>query len=146
MQEHFRKLENLYQTAPVQKLYQGISIVVSEGKSKITYPVDATHFHGGGSLHGAVFFKLLDDAAYFAAASIITDVFIVTASFQIKMKKPVTGGLLTAIGTLLQHSGDKLTAEAEIRDADGALVATGNGLFIKTSNPLESIADYRLSL
>lgn len=146
MQEHFRKLENLYQTAPVQKLYQGISIVVSEGKSKITYPVDALHFHGGGSLHGAVFFKLLDDAAYFAAASIITDVFIVTASFQIKMKKPVTGGLLTAIGTLLQHSGDKLNAEAEIRDADGALVATGNGLFIKTSNPLESIADYRLSL
>lgn len=146
MQEHFRKLENLYQTAPVQKLYPGISIVVSERKSIITYPVHAAHFHGGGSLHGAVLFKLLDDAAYFAAASLVTDVFIVTAGFQIKMKKPVTGGVLTAIGTLLQHSGDKLTAEAEIRDADGALVASGNGLFIKTPNRLESIADYRLSL
>ncbi len=146
MHSHFRKLENLYQTAPVQKLYPGISIVVSERKSIITYPVHTAHFHGGGSLHGAVYFKLLDDAAYFAAASIITDVFILTATFQIKMKKPVTEGVLTAIGTLIQHSGDKLSAEAELRDADGLPVATGTGLFVKSSNRLETIADYRLNV
>ena len=54
------------------------------------------------------YFKLLDDAAFFAVHSIVTDVFVLTTSFNINLIRPVSSGVITAKGkvTRCQEIGD----------------------------------------
>lgn len=66
--EHYRRLERLYHKAKVQELFNGSSISVSHSRSELTLPVEPKYFHGANAMHGAFYFKLLDDAAYFAVA------------------------------------------------------------------------------
>ena len=39
--------------------------------------------HAAGAVHGSYYFKVLDDACYFAANSLVSDVFVLTVSFVI---------------------------------------------------------------
>ena len=141
---HYRKLENLFYAAPVQKLYPGIRININHETCLITYPVNSAHFHGGNALHGAVYFKLMDDAAYFAVSSIEHSTFVVTAGFDIKLLKPITTGTISAIGKLEQSKGKIYTATAELLDANGEKLATAKGIFIKTNKALQSLPGYTL--
>jgi len=141
---HYRKLENLFHSALVQKLYPGINISIKQAICTITYPVNTAHFHGGNALHGAVYFKLMDDAAYFAVSSIELSTFVVTAAFEIKLLKPITKGTISAIGKLDYAKGKVYTATAELFDEKGAILATGKGTFIKTSQTLDSLTGYAL--
>ena len=104
---HWKKLENLFLGANIQQMYPGISIQISANEACITWPVESGHFHGGNALHGAAYFKLLDDAAYFAAASIHTTSFLVTGMYSIKFIKPVYSGVITAKGVLAEPSGNQ---------------------------------------
>lgn len=70
--EHYRRMERLYHKANVQELFHGSSISVSHSRAELTLPVDPKYFHGTNAIHGSVHFKLLDDAAYFAVASVRT--------------------------------------------------------------------------
>ena len=45
-------------------------------------------FHAAGAVHGSVYFKMLDDAAWFAVNSLLTDEFVVTASFTVYLTRP----------------------------------------------------------
>lgn len=127
--DHLLRLEQLFLTAPIQQNISGQSISIAEGSAVIKYPVDPSYFHGGGSQHGAIYFKLLDDASYFAAASLVSDRFLLTAAFEIKLYKPVTGGILTAIGSC-KMAGDKIIyAEATLINEHQELVASGAGRF-----------------
>jgi acyl-coenzyme A thioesterase PaaI-like protein len=67
---HFRKLENMYLGAPISRLYQP-TIRISEGLAEIAIPVAPAFFHAAGALHGSVYFKVLDDACFFAVASLV---------------------------------------------------------------------------
>lgn len=83
-EEHFRKLERMYLQAKMhQGVYDGIEIAVSESHARVSFLVDDRFHHAAGAMHGAVYFKLLDDAAYFACASLIEDVFILTKEFNV---------------------------------------------------------------
>ncbi|WP_266202441.1 PaaI family thioesterase [Pontibacter kalidii] len=141
-QEHYQRLERLYHQAKVQELFSGSSIQVSHSRAEITLPVQEKYFHGANALHGAVYFKLLDDAAYFAVASVVRDVFIVTASFQLNLVRPVTGGELKAVGILRSQSKNLFIAEATLYNERGKEVAFGTGQFVRTTQPLESLQGY----
>ncbi|EJF09264.1 MULTISPECIES: PaaI family thioesterase [Pontibacter] len=141
---HHRKLERLYLSANVQQLFSGSSIEVSHSKSEITLPVDPKYFHGAQAIHGATYFKLLDDAAYFAVASLVTDVFIVTFSFQINLTRPVTSGSLKAVGTVRSVSKNLFVAEATLYNEKGKEVAFGTGQFMRTNQSWESLEHYGL--
>jgi len=69
--EHYRRLERLYHQANVQQLFPDSSIRVSHGSAELTLPIDPKYFHGAEAIHGSVYFKLMDDAAYFAVASVV---------------------------------------------------------------------------
>jgi len=140
--EHFRRLERLYHQANVQQLFEGSSISVSRSKAEITLPVGPAYFHGANAVHGAVCFKLLDDAAYFAVASVVQDAFIVTSSFQLNLIRPVSGGTLKAVGTLRSRSRQLFIAEATLYNEKGKEVAFGTGQFMKTTQPLDSLEGY----
>ena len=140
--DHYRRLERLYQRANIQEIFRGSSLRVSHASAEITLPVAPAYFHGANAVHGSVYFKLLDDAAYFAVASVVQDVFIVTSSFQLNLLRPVAGGSLTAVGRLRSRSRQLFVAEATLCNERGKEVAFGTGQFMKLDQPLESLEGY----
>ncbi|MHA6249856.1 PaaI family thioesterase [Pontibacter sp. CAU 1760] len=139
---HYRRLERLYHHANVQALFNGSTIQVADGTAELTLPVDPKYFHGANAIHGSVYFKLLDDAAYFAVAAVVQDVFIVTSSFQLSLIRPVTGGLLKAVGTIRSKSKQLFVAEATLYNEKGKEVAFGTGQFLRTTQPLINLPGY----
>lgn len=142
MNDHYRNLERMYLNAPVQQIYTGIDIKIEAGKSFITLPVMEKFFHAGGSLHGSVYFRLLDDAAYFSVSSIFTDEFLLTSSFHIDLLRPVKEGTLKAEGYLINRGRKLFLAGAGLYNDKGKLVATGKGTFMKSGIPLNTVANY----
>lgn len=67
IEEHFRKLERMYHlSAPINKeIYNGIQLNVFNERAEITLKIEPKYFHAANSLHGSVYFKMLDDAAFF---------------------------------------------------------------------------------
>lgn len=140
-QDHLKKLENLYYAAPINKALNP-TISISEKHTTIEQFIDQSQCHAGNFAHGSVIFKLLDDAAYFAAATSQTEFFLVTASYDIKFKNPAPVGRYKAIGELIDSSGRMLTAESKVIDENEQVIAKGKGLFIPTKQPLSDLAGY----
>lgn len=139
--DHFTKLKNLYYAAPINdQLKPKISII--EKSAIIEQIIDQSHCHAGGFAHGSVIFKLLDDAAYFAAATSQPTFFLVTASYEIKFKNPAPIGRYKAIGELTDSSGRILKARSKVVDDKDQVIAKGTGLFIPTKQPLSDLAGY----
>jgi uncharacterized protein (TIGR00369 family) len=127
---HFRKLENMMHSAPIVKLV-GARIEVSEGRSDITVPVTHDLFHAAGALHGSIYFLALDNAAWFAVNSLVYDVFVLTVTFNIYLMRPVSGGIIKAIGKVVSSTKTQFIAESVLYDSDNNEIARGSGIFVK---------------
>ena len=101
-EEHYRKLEHMYLAAPINAFYSP-GIRISHGEAEITIPVKPEFFHAADAVHGSVYFKLLDDAAFFAVNSRVRDVFVLTVSFTVHFARPVASGEMRAVGRLVQQ-------------------------------------------
>lgn len=141
--EHYQKLENMYLAAPINKFYNP-TITVKECTAEITITVKEAFFHAANAVHGSVYFKMLDDAAFFAVNSIVEDVFVLTGTFETKLLRPITTGEIVAKGIISSNWGNKFEAEAELFNVEGKLVATGKGTFIKSKILLESIDSFKI--
>ena len=97
-------------------------------------------FHAAGAVHGSHYFKVLDDAAFFAVASIVPDRFILTASFNLYFERPVAEGTLVGTGRVVQRSRRRFLAESVLEDDQGRELARGSGSFMKSDRPWESLA------
>lgn len=140
--QHFRFLENIYLQAPIVKtLYPGSSIHIGRGEAVIECPAEPQYFHAADHLHGAVYFRMLDDAAYFAAGSLETTYFLLTAEFTIKFLRPVRGGLLKAEGRIIENDdpGRHVYAEALLYTGEGKIAAKGRGRFARSHNLLSTL-------
>lgn len=144
MSEHFKRLEEMYHTASINQFFKP-RLKVEKGASTIESTVVPEFFHAGGSMHGAVYFKMLDDAAYFAVNSVIEDVFVVTAEFNIHFLKPVLRGKMVAKGSLVYESKSRFIADAVLYDEAGDMIARGTGSFIKSKLSLRDIKGYQSS-
>ncbi|MCC9166313.1 PaaI family thioesterase [Pontibacter harenae] len=142
-EEHFRRLESMYKAAPIQDIYNGTTLEVSEEEAIITLPISPSFFHAAQAVHGSVYFRLMDDAAYFAVASLVRDVFIVTTTFTTHLVRPVTGGSLKAVGKVRTKGKTIFTAEATVYNEKGKEVAFGTGQFTKTNQKLETLEGYK---
>lgn len=138
--EHHRRLERIYLAAPVNRLYEP-TIAVGDGTAEIGIPVNPAHFHGGGALHGSVLFKLLDDAAFFAATSRLKDELVLTASFHVHFLRPVREGRVKAVGRLVGRSRRLFVAEAVAVDERGREVARGSGTFLPGGIALDEVPE-----
>lgn len=142
-QTHYTKLKNMYLAAPINKFYNPI-ITIEECKSEIAINVKEEFFHAANAVHGSVYFKMLDDAAFFAVNSIVEDVFVLTGTFQTKLLRPITEGEIVAKGIVTSNWGNKFEAEAELFNDKGKLVATGKGTFVKSKILLISIDSFKV--
>lgn len=138
---HWRRLERLYNGAPVNEYFEP-TIAVRDGEADISITVRRDFFHAADAIHGVVYFKLIDDAAFFAVASRVTDVFVLTAQLTINFSKPVVSGRLTAFGKVTGAEGRRFFAEASILDLDGNVVGSGTGVFVRSKIPLSTISGY----
>src|SRR3546814_6583715 len=68
-QAHHRALESLYAAAPVNELFQSRLRIHESGRSVIDFEVEEGLYHAAGAAHGTIYFKMLDDAAFYAANS-----------------------------------------------------------------------------
>ena len=140
-EQHFKALENVYLTAPINELYCP-KISISEGVAEIEIHVKAFYFHAMGAVHGSVYFKMLDDAAYFAVNSLETKQFVLTSSFTTYLTGPVSSGIIRSRGKVVSRGKSQFIAESVAYDDQENEIARGNGIFVRSKFPLERAPDY----
>ena len=140
-QEHFRKLERMYLAAPTN-VYYAPRIKVDEGCCDLEIDVQPKFFHAAHAVHGSVYFKALDDAGWFAAASLLEDNCILTASFNIYLVRPISEGTLKSAGRIVHQTLRVFIAEAELTDSDGNQLARGSGSFMRSQIALSPDIGY----
>jgi len=140
-EEHYRKLERMYASAPTTKHYAS-TIRVNDGFAEVTLPMRRDFFHPAGAVHASVYFKVLDEASFFAVNSLVHDVFVLTASFNIYLTRPISEGTMKATGRVVHRSRRLFVADAELVDSEGREIARGSGIFMRSTIPLSPEIGY----
>ena len=142
---HYQKLRHMYLSANINRmLYETTSIVIGEGNSEIGLELSEKYFHALGAMHGSVYFKLLDDACFFAVNSLVDDVFVLTTAFDIQLKRPENRGKIVAKGHVTECDGATYHAVATLYNASGKELAKGKGTFVKSKQRLRPEIGYFL--
>jgi uncharacterized protein (TIGR00369 family) len=143
---HWRALEGLYASAPVNQHFPSRLEIVGEGRSRLTFTVEERHHHAAGAAHGTIYFKMLDDAAFYAANTLITDRFLLTTSFNLHFTRPVRIGTVIAEGRWISGRRRVLVAESRLVDSEGEEIGRGTGTFQRSRILLSGLPGYAASL
>ncbi|MAC56831.1 MAG: thioesterase [Novosphingobium sp.] len=139
---HWRALEGLYASAPINHKFRSSLEIVGEGLSRITFLIEPDCFHAAGAAHGTIYFKMLDDAAFYAANTLVTDRFLLTTSFNLHFSKPIKGGRVVAEGRWVSGRRRVLVAESWLLDEEGEEVGRGTGTFMRSRIALSGLPGY----
>jgi uncharacterized protein (TIGR00369 family) len=140
-EQHWRALERIYLNAPTNRYYQP-AIRVGRAESEIQVCIRPDFHHAAGAVHGSVYFKLLDDSAFFAANSLLRDYLVLTSDFTTHLLRPVSEGTLLARGRVVNAGARQYVAESQLFDGSGTLLAHGIGTFIRSKLDLASRAGF----
>ena len=88
-EEHYRKLERMYHGAAINEYFRP-ALRVRDGQAEVEIPIRPDFFHAAAAIHGSIYFKALDDAAFFAVNSVVEDVFVLTVSYTFAWDYPFT--------------------------------------------------------
>jgi uncharacterized protein (TIGR00369 family) len=143
MSAHHAALETMYVRAPINQFFRP-SIHIGHASAEIRMSIRADMHHAAHAAHGAVYFKLLDDAAFFAVQSLVSDVFVLTTGFTLYLLAPVADGEMVATGNVVHQSKRLFLGEATIA-VDGQVVARGNGTFVRSAIRLDERVGYVLA-
>lgn len=138
---HFEKLERMYVNGPNNRYYNP-GIRITEGEAEIVIPIREEFYHAANAVHGSVYFKAMDDAAFFAVNSLVDTVFVLTVSFSVDFVRPVSRGEMIARGRYVGETGRHLMAEAVLMDSEGSDIGSGSGAFVKSRIPLSARIGY----
>ena len=131
---HFRGLEALYRSAPVNALFRSDIEIAEPGQARIRFEVDDSVFHAAGAAHGTLYFKMMDDAAFYACNSLVSDRFLLTTAFNLVFTRPIRSGPVVAEGRWI--SGKR-------RVFVGEEAARGTGTFMRSHIALSGLEGYR---
>lgn len=140
---HLRALERLYASAPINRLFDSRLELAEPGLARIRFEVTADSFHAAGAAHGTLYFKMMDDAAFYAANSLVSDRFLLTTAFNLLFTRPMREGPMVAEGRWVSGKRRVFVAEARIVDADGEECARGTGTFLRSHIALSGLDGYR---
>jgi len=140
--QHYQALERLYKFAPVNRMFESKLEITGEGRSRLTFTVTKDVYHAAGAAHGTIYFKMLDDAAFYAANSLATDSFLLTTSFNLHFTKPVREGEVVAEGRWISGKRRVLVAESRLVDSEGDEIGRGTGTFMRSRIALSSLPGY----
>jgi len=141
-QDHYIKLENMmHQASFVQ--YTGAKVSIKKGEAQITMPVKEKLFHAAGAMHGALYFLALDNAAFFAANSMVEDVFVLTTSFTTYITRPVSKGIVKSIGKVVNQNRSQFICESILYNANETEIARATGIFVRSKILLSDKIGYK---
>ena len=140
---HLRALEALYASAPINRLFESRIALPKAGQSQIHFTVGGDMVHAANAAHGTLYFKMLDDAAFYAANGLVTDRFLLTTAFNLHFTKPMKSGQAVAEGRWISGRRRVFVAEARILDSTGEECARGTGTFLRSHIALTSLPGYR---
>ncbi len=141
-EEHYHKLERMYLAAPINEFFRP-TIKIGRGTAEIRVNVDSRFFHAAQAAHGAVYFKSLDDAAFFAVSSLVEDRFVLTSNFNLYMLAPVSAGMIRSVGKVVSGGGSSFLAESVLYNDQDEEIARGSGMFIRSKMRLDPEMGYR---
>lgn len=140
---HFRALEALYDSAPINRLFRSTLTLHDAGVSRIDFSVEPQSFHAAGAAHGTLYFKMLDDASFYAANSLVSDRFLLTTAFNLHFTKPLREGPAFAEGRWINGKRRVFVADARIVDSSGEECARGTGTFLRSHIALAGLPGYQ---
>ena len=123
-EEHYRKLERMYLAAPINEFFRP-SISINHGMAEVKVKVDRRFFHAANAMHGSVYFKSLDDAAFFAVSSLVEDCFVLTSNFNLYLHAPVSAGMIRSVGKVVRGGGSSFLAESVMYNDQSEEIARG---------------------
>lgn len=141
-QAHFRALERLYASAPINRMFASRLTIPSAGHAVIEFTVDEAVYHAAGAVHGTVYFKMLDDAAFYAANSLVSDRFLLTTGFNLLFTRPLRAGKVRAEGRWVSGRRRVYVAEASLIDGEGEEIGRGTGTFMRSQHALSGLPGY----
>ena len=134
-QLHYKRAAKMYRYAPVNADDQYHSRVrLNRGVAEVKAPTKVQHCHAAYALHGSTYFKMLDDAAFFAACSMNKEYFTVTTSFTTYITRAVEPSkvpFLRAVGKVTSATTSLIVAESVVMQDDGTEVGRGSGTFMR---------------
>jgi uncharacterized protein (TIGR00369 family) len=140
---HLRALEHLYGSAPINRFFASTLTLPEAGRSEIHFTVAPNSFHAAGAAHGTLYFKMLDDAAFYAANALVSDRFLLTTAFNLHFTKAMNAGEARAEGRWISGRRRVFVAEARIIDSSGEECARGTGTFLRSHIALSGLEGYR---
>lgn len=138
---HCRKLESMYLTAPYNG-YTEPGIRISEGEAEVVIRVQRKLLDAAGSVHASVIQGAMNDAALFAANSIVPNELVRSAGFSVLFTGTVAEGEIIARGRVIGIPEDHYLTEAVVLDGEGRELGRGTGTFVKSDIPLSSSMGY----
>ena len=141
-QVHYRALERMYAAAAINRMFPSRLAITDPGQARIDFDIDDRYYHAAGAAHGTLYFKMLDDAAFYAANSLVTDRFLLTTAFNLHFTAPIQAGPVSAHGVWISGRRRVFVAEARLVDSDGEEIARGTGTFMRSQFPLSSLDGY----
>ncbi|EPG75458.1 hypothetical protein LEP1GSC058_2325 [Leptospira fainei serovar Hurstbridge str. BUT 6] len=135
----------MYSQAPINRFFQP-RLSISKGFAELTMEVREDFHHAAGAAHGSVYFKAVDDSAFFAANSLVPDCFVLTSSITLFFLRPIQSGTLIAKGTVVQNSKNLIIAESNLFDERGREIGRGIGSFAKSQILLTPEIGYRMPI
>jgi uncharacterized protein (TIGR00369 family) len=140
---HFRALENLYRNAPINDRFDSEIEIAELGLARIRFDVERASFHAAGAAHGTLYFKMMDDAAFYACNTMVSDRFLLTTAFNLVFTRPLKSGPVVAEGRWISGRRRVFVGEARLLLPDGEEAARGTGTFMRSHIPLSSLEGYR---
>ena len=140
---HFRALENLYRSAPINGRFDSEIEIAEPGLARIRFAVEPDSFHAAGAAHGTLYFKMMDDAAFYACNTMVSDRFLLTTAFNLVFTRPLKSGPVVAEGRWISGKRRVFVGEARLLLPDGEEAARGTGTFMRSHIPLSSLDGYK---
>jgi uncharacterized protein (TIGR00369 family) len=139
---HLRALESLYRHAPINALFRSEIEIPEQGVARIRFEIDDSLYHAAGAAHGTVYFKMMDDAAFYACNAMVSDRFLLTTAFNLNFTRPLKAGPVIAEGRWVSGRRRVFVGEARLLDSDGEEAARGTGTFMRSHIPLAGLPGY----
>ena len=86
---------------------------------------------------------MMDDAAFYACNSLVSDRFLLTTAFNLVFTRPLKPGPMIAEGKWVSGKRRVFVGEARLVFPDGEEAARGTGTFMRSHIPLSSLEGYR---
>jgi uncharacterized protein (TIGR00369 family) len=122
-------LRDAFHDAPITRMVRQTMEIPAEGTVCITLHADPRYHHGAGRIHGGILALVLDNAGFFASATVSGGFWTATTEFKVNLLESVSDEDVVATGRVLRKGRHLVHAEMDVSRASGVKVAVGLGSY-----------------